>query len=113
MFRAWTGYWGGALSSQQPVAARIQPFQKKWADTMADLIKKQQGSLEAQFQAGLKVIEGAFGITGAKNPEEVRTKVIDCWKAGFDCLRRTVEMQLEGFQAIVAKGAELAANPEA
>jgi hypothetical protein len=109
LFRTWTGCVPGAALARQPGVAQVQAFQKKWADAVGDLLRKQHGLLEAPFAAGLKVMEAAFGLTAARDPEEFRARLIDYGKKGCDCLHQTAVAQMQAFQAAVAKGAELAA----
>jgi hypothetical protein len=96
----------------QSFAAQTQAFPTKWAEAVAELIKRQQASVETSFNAGLKVIEEAFGIAGARNPEEFRDKVIRCCRKGFEYVQQLTEAQLQAVQAALAKAAELVARPE-
>jgi hypothetical protein len=110
MFRTWLNYWPGAASATVwPI--QIQAFQKKWADTFGDVLKKQQEALETQFKAGLKMIEESVGVTTARDPEDLRAKLSEYWKKSFEGLRQIGEAQMQAFQSAVAKWADLAAKP--
>jgi len=109
LFRTWTGCVPGAASAPPPGAAQVQAFQKKWADAVGELLRKQQGLLEGQFTAGLKVMEAALGLTAAKDPDDFRARLLDYGKKSCECLHQTAEAQIQAFQAAAAKGVELAA----
>jgi hypothetical protein len=104
MFWTCANYWAGRPD-------QVQTIQKKWADTFGELLKKQQETLEAQFSAGLKMIEDAFDVPTAKNPEELRGKLIENWKKSFESHRQMAEAQMHDFQAAVAKLTAQAAKP--
>ena len=55
---------------------------------LAALPEEQRAALEEQFSAGLKSLEAAFAVAGAKNPEEVRAKTVELWEKSFDFLRK-------------------------
>lgn len=112
LFRTLANYRPLGRGPERVWAARAQAFQKKWVDTVGELLKKQQGSLETQMKAGQKLIEEAFDVTAAKDADEFRAKLIAYWQKSFDCLRQTAEAQLQTVQATVSKVAELAAEPE-
>jgi len=106
LFNKWIGLWPGVPIS--PVAAGEAPkFQKKWVETIGELIKKQREILETQFSTGLQSIEEAFHLAEAKDPEELRAKTVALWQKIFDCLRQTYESQMRDFQIAVAKWAEV------
>lgn len=110
MFRNWTNFWPTAPTSPSNWTDQIKGFQKKWAETYTDLMKKQRQMLETQFNGGLKGIEEAFKMTSARNPEELRTKMIEYWQKSFECLRQLAESQMQAFQSALAKWTELAAK---
>jgi len=102
MFQTWANFWTGG-------PAQLQAVQKKWADTFGELLKKQQEALEAQFNAGLKMIEEACAVSTAK-PEEIRGKLIENWKRTFEGQRQMMEAQMQAFQAALAQWAPEAAK---
>jgi len=106
LFNKWIGLWPGVPIS--PTAAGEAPkIQKKWVETIGELIKKQREILETQFSTGLQSIEEAFHLAEAKDPEELRAKTVALWQKIFDCLRQTYESQMRDFQIAVAKWAEV------
>ena len=105
MFWTWANYWAGRPD-------QVQAFQKKWADTFGELLMKQQEALEAQFNSGLKMIEDAFAVPTARNPEELRGKLIEDWKKNFENHRQMAEAQMQDFRAALAKWADQAAKPK-
>src|SRR6266542_1194499 len=103
LFKKWVGVWSGVPAAPHSGGDQILKAQKKWTEFIADLVKKERETLEAQFSAGLKNIEEAFRLVEAKQPEELRTKTIELWQKSIDCLRQTYEAQIRHFQAAVVK----------
>jgi hypothetical protein len=85
LFKKWASLWPGVPAP--PAFGEAGKFQKKWAETVGELVKKQRETLEAQFSAGLRNIEEAFHLPEAKDPEEMRAKAIELWRKSFECLR--------------------------
>ena len=107
LFKKWATQWPGPSPAQPGWTDQIQKFQKKWTEFVAELLKKQRETLDAQFSAGLKRIEEAFHVAEAKDPEELRTRTIELWQKSFECLRQTYEAQVRDFQAAITKWTEL------
>lgn len=106
IFRKYVGGWP-VMPMCTPVFTEPMKFQKKCADIVTDLVKKQQQTFQQQFSAGLKNIEEALHLGEAKNPEEVRARTVELWQKLFDCLRQAWEAQARDFQAAVSKWTEL------
>lgn len=106
LFKKWASFWPGVVS---PAAwgDQAQKIPRKWAETVAEMVKKQNEALEAQFQVGLRNIEEAFQLAQVKDPEELRTRTQELWQKSFDCLRQTFEAQVREFQAAMSKWTEL------
>jgi hypothetical protein len=108
MFKTWVGMWPGfpaATNGSEPFR-KYQQFQKKWAEFVAEMVKKQREVMEAQFSAGMKNIEEAFRLGEIKDPEEMRARTIELWQKSFECFRKLFEAQLRDFQATMAKWTE-------
>jgi len=82
---------------------QAKEFQKKWAETMDDLIKRQAELTQAQFKAGLASIEKAFKLVEAKTPEDLRAKGLELWMLCFENLRKVQEAQVQEFEAAMQK----------
>jgi hypothetical protein len=107
MFKQLLGAWPGFPPSQPAVPEQVLKFQKKWAEVMTELIKKQSESFEAQFKVGLANIDEAFRLGKVKDTEELRAKTIELWQKTFDCMRRSSEAQTRDFQAAATRLAEV------
>jgi hypothetical protein len=107
LFKTWVSVWPGLAPPPHAGNDKFQKAQKKWAEFVADLVKKERETLETQFSAGLKNIEEAFRLAEAKEPEELRAKTIELWQKSIDCMRQTYEAQMRDFQAAVLKWTEL------
>jgi hypothetical protein len=107
LFKKWMATWPGV---PVPPNGGCDPFmksQKKWAEFVAEVVKKQREALETHFSAGLKNIEETFHLAEVKDPEELRAKTIELWQKSFECLRQLYEAQLRDFQTTVVKWTEL------
>jgi len=106
LFNKWMSLWPGVPTSPFATGEPAK-LQKKWLETVGDLIKKRREILETQFSTGLQSIEEAFHLAEAKDPEELRAKTVALWQKIFDCLRQTYESQMHDFQNAVSKWAEV------
>jgi len=109
MFKKWAALWPG-MGPQASWAEQGQKFQKKWMESMAEMVKKQNELLEGQFKAGLQNLEAAFSLAEAKDVDEMRTRTLELWRKTFDCLRQTFDAQMREFQAAVSRWCEMAAK---
>jgi len=99
MFRTWGNFLGAG-------PAHVQSIQKKWADTFGDLLKKQKETLEAQYNAGLKIIEQSLTVHTAKELEELRAELIGDWKKNLEVQRQVAEAQMQALLAAQVKWVE-------
>jgi hypothetical protein len=113
MFRKWVSLTTGVPPVSSAWGEQGPKFQKKWNETVAELVKKQRESLEAQFSAGLQNMEESFRLAEAKDPEEFRAKMLELWSKSFDYLRQTAESQLRQFQTAMEKWTEIVTKNEA
>jgi hypothetical protein len=112
MFRKWVNLSTGLPPAPPAWGEQGQKFQKKWNDTVAELVKKQRETLEAQFSAGLRNIEESFRLAEASDPEEFRAKMLELWSKSFDYLRQMAEAQLRQFQTAMEKWTEIVTKNE-
>jgi hypothetical protein len=103
IFKKWINLWPGIPAATPNWPEQAQQFQKKWADTVADLLKRQREITEANFKAGLANIQKAFQVAEAKTPEEIRAKSLELWQQCFDNLRKVYESQLHGIEIAMEK----------
>jgi hypothetical protein len=113
MFRTWISLSTGVPPVPSAWGQQGQMLQKKWNATVAELVKKQRESLEAQFSAGLRNIEENLRLAAVKDPEEFRAKMLELWSKSFDYLRHTAESQLRQFQIAMEKWTEMVTQNEA
>jgi len=107
MFKTWINLWPGAPVASPAWGEKVQRFQKKWAETLGEIVKRQRDMTETNFKAGLKNIEKAFQIGEAKTPEELRAKSIELWQKCFEDIRQVYEAQLRGFETAIEKWVEV------
>jgi hypothetical protein len=106
VFKTWAKLWPGMSATTPAWSEQAQQFQKKWAETVGDMIKLHREVIETHFKAGAENIEKAFQIAEAKTTEELRTKSMELWQKTLEDLRKVCEAQLRGFEAVVEKWAE-------
>jgi hypothetical protein len=99
-YNAWTppnGAWG----------EKVQQFQRKWTETVNELVKRQRETSEAQFKAGVENIEKAFQIGEVKTVDDLRGRAIELWKKCFEALHTASEAQVRDFQFAMEKWMQL------
>ena len=113
MFRQWFQLWtqvpgiptpGTVLASN--VNDQVQAFQRKWSQTVTDMLDKHRETLDSQYRAGIRTIEDAFRVGEAKDPAQFRKLTEQLWRNSFDCLKTAMEAQLRDFQAAAEKALE-------
>lgn len=109
LYRQWVQVPGvldlGAASGSS-WADQARATQKKWAETLTDLLTRHRETLDSQYRAGIRTIEDAFRVTEAKNPEQFRKLTEELWRQNLDYLKTVSESQLRIFQAAVERGIE-------
>jgi len=112
MFKKLVG--SGPLAVPFPTGVgNVVKYQKKSAQILSELMKKQCQSLEAQIDGGLANFEEACQIVETKDPEEFRKKTLALWQKAFDGLRQSYAGQLRDIQTAVANWNELATKSAA
>jgi hypothetical protein len=117
MFRRWAALWPGlaplpGVPAGPNFAEQAHRFQKKWAEAVTELVKRQGETTQEQFAAGLRQIEQAFKLAEVKDVEALRAKTLELWQKTFGLIQQGFEAQVRDFQAAVAKWAEVF-NPAA
>ena len=75
MVKKWVSLWPGAPNSPELFTGQVQQFQKRWTETVNEVLKKQRETAQVQFEVGLKNIDKAFQLYDVKSAEELRTKL--------------------------------------
>ena len=126
MLRNWTTQWPqmfgaqtfgfpltGGPGSAMPGGAWLEQLseaQKKWAETVTEMLNKHRESLDAQYRAGIRTIEDAFKVGEAKDPQQFRRLTEELWKHSFECLKTVAESQMRDVQAAMQKWYEAASK---
>jgi hypothetical protein len=113
MFKTWVNLWPGLPVGSPAFSDEVQQFQRRWTQTLGDMLKRQREVTGAHFKAGLQNIERAFQVGEAKTPEELRAKSLELWQKCFEDLSLVYEAQLRGFETAVEKWADLTAHVHA
>jgi len=113
MLRSWTqqGSQTFALPTPGVVGAEeVHTAQKKWTETITDMLNKHRETLDAQYRAGIRTIEDAFRVAEAKDPEQFRKLTEELLRHSFECLKTVAEAQMRDLQAAMQKGIEAASK---
>jgi hypothetical protein len=131
MLRNWTMQWpqmfgapgfgfpllGGTPSgSALPGAAWLEQMsasQKKWGETVTEMLNKHRETLDAQYRAGIRTIEDAFKVGEAKDPQQFRRLTEELWRQSFECLKTVAESQMRDVQSAMQKWYEVASKTAA
>ena len=126
MLRNWTTQWPhmfGLPNRACHFRARTMPggewlekfgaAQKKWGETVIEMLNKHRETLDAQYKAGIRTIEDAFKVGEAKDPQQFRRLTEELWKQSFECLNTVVESQMRDVQAAMQKCYEVASKSAA
>ena len=87
-------------------ADQVHTIQRKWTQTITDLLNRHREVLDAQYRAGIRTIEDAFRVGEAKNPEQFRKLTEELWRQTFDGMKSVIETQTRDLQAVTQKGFE-------
>jgi len=110
MLKKWMGQWPTANPSTPGAAwvEQAQSFQKRWLESVTEVMNKHREKLDSQYKAGIAAIEDAFRATEAKSPEEYRRMTEELWKKSFESLKGSAESQIHDFQMAIEKWFEMA-----
>jgi hypothetical protein len=122
VLRNWTAQWpqmfssgafglpGASAAGTMPGVAWLEQMgdaQKKWAETISEILNKHRESLDAQYRAGIKTIEDAFKVGEARDPQQFRRLTEELWRHSFDCLKTVAESQIRDVQSATQKWFEI------
>ena len=128
MLRSWTGQFFGGQSFGFPLVGgpvsgsalpggalleQLSAAQKKWGETVTEMLNKHRESLDAQYRAGIKTIEDAFKVGEAKDPQQFRRLTEELWRQSFECLKTVAESQMRDVQSAMQKWYDTASKTAA
>jgi hypothetical protein len=113
MFRQFVQQWSQVPGAPTPGsviantwADQVHAIQRKWAQTITDLLNRHREVLDSQYRAGIRTIEDAFRVGEAKDPEQFRKLTEELWRQSFDSMKTVIETQIRDLQAVTQKGFE-------
>jgi len=117
LFKQWTSQLTTAAPTLPGVPSdptawthQAQSFQKRWLETLTEMMNKHRESLDAQYKAGIRAIEESIRVNEVKSPEDYRRMTEEFWRKGFENLKSSTETQIRDFQAATQKWCELMAK---
>jgi hypothetical protein len=108
MMRNWTAQWPqmNGLGMANPGAAwleQVHAAQRKWGETVVGMLDKHRETLDAQYRAGIRLIDDAFRTSEAKDPEQFRRLTEELWRHSFETLKSVSEDQIRECQSVMKK----------
>ncbi len=100
-----------ASASATPAATWLEQLstaQRKWAEAVADMLKRHQETLEEQYRAGIRAIDDAFRVGEARDPEQFRRLSEELWRQNCEVLKTAVASQMHDVQSVMQKWYEAA-----
>ncbi|MFO0914045.1 MAG: hypothetical protein U0795_13890 [Pirellulales bacterium] len=85
------------------VAAR-----KRWEEWVVEAMKRQRELVDAQFQAGIKNLEGVFDVAESKTPQEIQEKVTELYRKCFESIKQLSESHLTEFKKVAEQWVDVA-----
>lgn len=114
LMQQWTGQQGPA---GQPGTLPEFPGLQTWdrvpqecGKLAADMLKKQQDLLNAQYKANMETLQRAMRVSQATDPDDFRQRCVDLCKTSLDCWCDSVQIQLKEFQGATGRLLELVAT---
>ena len=101
------------IGTSMPGGEWLEKFsaaQKKWGETVIEMLNKHRETLDAQYKSGIRTIEDAFKVGEAKDPQQFRKLTEELWKQSFECLNTVVETQMRDVQAAMQTCYEVASK---
>ena len=80
----------------------------KWAEAVADMLKRHRETLDEQYRAGIRAMDDAFRVGEAKDPEQFRRLSEELWRRNIEVLKTAVASQMHDVQAVMQKWYEAA-----
>jgi hypothetical protein len=116
LLRNWVQQWPQMVGFSNPGAAwfaQAQAARKKWGETITAMLNEHREVLDAQYRAGIKIIEDAFRVGEARDPEQFRRLTEELWKHSIETLKTVAEEQRREFQDVMQKWFELVSRSTA
>jgi hypothetical protein len=107
LVKRWLALWPGMAAPVPPPGDQAVALQKKWSETVSELVKRQHETQQELFAAGLQQIDQTFRLADIKDVETLRAKTLELWQRTFGMLQQGYEAQVRDFQTAVAKWTEL------
>jgi len=125
MLRNWTMQWSplgtqvfeppltgtSTSAGATPTAAWLEQLskaQRKWAEAVADMLKRHQETLDEQYRAGIRAIDDAFRVGAARDPEQFHRLSAELWRRNCEVLKTAVASQMHDVQSVMQKWYEAA-----
>jgi hypothetical protein len=113
MYRHWMNGWPVKSPEVSKVVERgaikdqIHNYQRKWSQTLAEIMEKNREILNQQYKCGIDAIASAFHVTQARTPEQYWRSTQEFWRRSFDTYKTSVEAQSKYVEGLAETWLEL------
>ena len=106
-YQQWQRNWPSSVQPQGSWLDQVRQFQRSWANTVVDLVRRHRDALDRQYQAGIDALGEAFSVADTSDPEELRKRAEQLCRKNLDCLKEISEAQIREFQNATTQWVEL------
>ena len=120
MLRNWTMQWSpfgtqlfglplpgtSTSASETPAAAWLEQLstaQVKWANAVADMLKRHQETLDEEYRAGIRAVEDSFQVGETRDLEQFCRLSVELWRRNYEVLKTAVASQMNDVQSVLQK----------
>ena len=107
VFQQWQHFWPTPMPQSMAID-KVREAQKRFAETVSELVGKHREVIEKQYQAAVESLDAALQVPQSTTPEEYRRRSEELCRRTLDCVRTISETQLGEFQEAVTKWTEFA-----
>jgi len=95
-----------SLRTATPMAAWLEHFnvaERKWAETVTDMLRRHQETLDEQYRAGIRSLGDAIRVGEAEDPQEFLRSSEELWRRSLDTFATAVASQMHDVRAVMER----------
>src|SRR5687767_13157331 len=108
LFQKWAAGWTSLPQPQSAWLDKTKQFQKDWAKTVKELLKKHRDVFDEQYQLAIDSLDEAFRVVQSSDPQEYAKRCEALCRKTLEAWREASELQSKELQAALNKWLELA-----
>lgn len=95
-----------AAVAPNDVADRLRTLQGQWSRAITRALERHRELLDAQYKAGIRILEDALRVGEAKDLDQYRRLVEELWRHACEALGAVTEARMAEFRAAVQDWSE-------